>query len=140
MHGHRVSGFTAAALKALMQHSYPGNVRELEQLIERAVILTPDDQPIDVAQLFFRPLAGPPSTAGVPMPGLATGGANQTSSEALRTLLDESWSLADLGEAFVDLALERSAGNVAQAARLLGMSRAQIDYRIRRRRGRAASQ
>lgn len=131
LHGRRVSGFTAAALKALMQHAYPGNVRELEQLIERAVILTPDDQPIDVTQLFFRPLLGLPENSGTQIGDAAFGG---TAPQALRRLLDENWSLADLSEVFVDLALERSAGNVAQAARLLGVSRAQIDYRMRRRR------
>ncbi len=139
LHGRRVSGFTAAALKALMQHAYPGNVRELEQLIERAVILTPDDQPIDVAQLFFRPLAGPILAADSPMSDRSVGGGGRAASEALHTLLDESWSLAELGDAFVDLALDRTAGNVAQAARLLGVSRAQIDYRIRRRTRRDAS-
>ncbi|MGE0811007.1 MAG: sigma 54-interacting transcriptional regulator [Immundisolibacter sp.] len=137
LHGRRVSGFTTAALKALMQHAYPGNVRELEQLIERAVILTPDDQPIDVTQLFFRPLAGLAASSG---PRIADTAVEGTAPQALRTLLDENWSLGDLGEAFVELALERSAGNVAQAARLLGVSRAQIDYRIRRRRGRAATE
>ncbi len=120
-----------------MQHAYPGNVRELEQLIERAVILTPDDQPIDVTQLFFRPLAGLAASSG---PRIADTAVEGTAPQALRTLLDENWSLGDLGEAFVELALERSAGNVAQAARLLGVSRAQIDYRIRRRRGRAATE
>ena len=62
-------------------------------------------------------------------------GATGAAAQVLSTLLDESWSLSDLGEAFVDLALERASGNVAQAARLLGVSRAQIDYRLRRRRG-----
>lgn len=37
--GHSVSGITAEALKALMDYSFPGNIRELENIIERAVIL-----------------------------------------------------------------------------------------------------
>lgn len=135
VHGRSVSGFTTAALQALMRHSYPGNVRELEQLIERAVILTPDQQPIDVAQLFFRPLAGLWHGTGVGGMTAHADGTTGAAPQALNTLLDESWSLADIGDAFVDLALERASGNVAQAARLLGVSRAQIDYRLRRRRG-----
>jgi DNA-binding NtrC family response regulator/predicted hydrocarbon binding protein len=139
MHGRDVSGLTTAALSSLLRHSYPGNVRELEQLIERAVILTPDQQPIDAAQLFFRPLAGPRQEADLEYMdthATATAGA---APEVLSTLLDESWSLAQLSEAFVGLALKRSEGNVAQAARLLGVSRAQIDYRLRRRRTREAA-
>ncbi len=134
-HGRRVPGFTTAALQALMQHSYPGNVRELEQLIERAVILTPDGQPIDLAQLFFRPLAGPRLVLTLRTDGRMslTGDKEGAAGPALEALLDEQWSLEDLGEAFVDLALQRTQGNVAQASRLLGVTRAQIDYRLRRR-------
>lgn len=139
MHGREVSGLTTAALSSLLRHPYPGNVRELEQLIERAVILTPDQQPIDAAQLFFRPLADPRQGGDLDhrdAQATATAGA---APGVLSTLLDENWSLAQLSEAFVGLALKRSEGNVAQAARLLGVSRAQIDYRLRRRRTREAA-
>lgn len=139
MHGREVSGLTTAALSSLLRHLYPGNVRELEQLIERAVILTPDQQPIDAAQLFFRPLADPRQGGDLEhrdAQATATAGA---APGVLSTLLDENWSLAQLSEAFVGLALKRSEGNVAQAARLLGVSRAQIDYRLRRRRTREAA-
>jgi transcriptional regulator with AAA-type ATPase domain len=132
LHGRRVSGFTAAALQALMQYPFPGNVRELKQLVERAVILTPDDQPIDLAQLSFRPLA---PRAAAP-PAIETGNAGADADRArgaLQVLLDEGWSLGDVNDALVSLALERSAGNVAKASRQLGLTRAQIDYRLRRR-------
>ena len=132
LHGRRVSGFTAAALQALMQYPFPGNVRELKQLVERAVILTPDDQPIDLAQLSFRPLA---PRAAAPS-AIETGNAGADADRArgaLQVLLDESWSLSDVNDALVSLALERSAGNVAKASRQLGLTRAQIDYRLRRR-------
>lgn len=38
--GKQIAGFTDAALQALRRYSYPGNVRELENIIERAVVLT----------------------------------------------------------------------------------------------------
>ena len=54
----------------------------------------------------------------------------------LKDLLDQKWSLTELNETFVELALRRSHGNVAQASRLLGVSRAQLDYRLHGRKQR----
>jgi len=134
-HSRRVPGFTTAALRALMQHSYPGNVRELEQLIERAVILTPDDKPIDLGQLFFRPLGGPGGVLTVRADG-RTGLPDDSlrAPSALDALLDQQWSLEKVSATLVELALRRTHGNVAQASRMLGVTRAQIDYRLRRQR------
>lgn len=131
-HGRRVTGFTPAALRALLQHSYPGNVRELEQLIERAVILTADGQPVDDAQLFFRAGSKPtPFTVGGE--GRTVQAGERAEPPGIETLLDQRWPLAALNDALVDAALRRTHGNVAGAARLLGVSRAQVDYRLRRR-------
>jgi transcriptional regulator with GAF, ATPase, and Fis domain len=69
-------------------------------------------------------------------PAIETGNAGADADRArgaLQVLLDEGWSLGDVNDALVSLALERSAGNVAKASRQLGLTRAQIDYRLRRR-------
>jgi two-component system NtrC family response regulator len=41
--GKKVRGFTSAAREILLRYDYPGNVRELENIIERAIVLTRDD-------------------------------------------------------------------------------------------------
>jgi transcriptional regulator with PAS, ATPase and Fis domain len=44
-HRRNVTGFTEAVLRALLGHPYPGNIRQLENMIERAVILSSNDAP-----------------------------------------------------------------------------------------------
>jgi transcriptional regulator with PAS, ATPase and Fis domain len=50
-HGRRVAGVSSAMLERLQQHEWPGNARELRNLMERAVILAPDGGLIEEAQL-----------------------------------------------------------------------------------------
>ncbi len=52
--GRRVDGFTAAACQRLMEHSWPGNIRELKNTIERAVVLG-TDRMIDADELALLP-------------------------------------------------------------------------------------
>src|SRR5204863_1568531 len=60
----------ADALEALGQHSYPGNVRELRNLIERLVILSPDDaiSGADVAKALG--MSNAPGGGGLYRPGV----------------------------------------------------------------------
>lgn len=75
-HGKTITGITDEALSALSRYPFPGNVRELQNIIERAVVLsrTPtlgvDDLPANVLDPSQRPLAPPDadSEAWVPMP------------------------------------------------------------------------
>lgn len=50
--GRNISGFTTKAVDMLLIYEFPGNVRELENMIERAAILTREDEPIDTFHLF----------------------------------------------------------------------------------------
>jgi DNA-binding NtrC family response regulator len=50
-HGRRVAGVSAAVMERLQQHAWPGNARELRNLMERAVILAQDGGLIELAQL-----------------------------------------------------------------------------------------
>ena len=49
--GRQVSGFTRRAIDAMLAYHWPGNIRELENLVERGVVLTPDEVAIDIPQL-----------------------------------------------------------------------------------------
>ncbi len=129
-HDKHVTGFTDRALQALRQHPWPGNVREMENLIERGVILATAGQPIDVAQLF--PDAPGLGAAHV----LGAGGQLQAArapaygAELIDALLGQGVDLPSLESTLIEEAVARNHGNLAAAARLLGITRPQLSYRL----------
>lgn len=139
----RVPGFTAAALAAMQDYDWPGNVRELENCIERAVILAEPAQQIDAGLLFsdgerlngrllsMGPQGDLVQAASADAAMLA--GASARAHGLVDALLEERLSFETLESLVFDRAVERCAGNVSAAARLLGMGRGQVDYRMKKR-------
>lgn len=113
-------------LRALLQYDYPGNVRELEHLVERAVIRAGDGEALDVSHfdLWRRAPAGAPDAA---LPGAPL---TDAQSDLLDAIIEAGLSVTDLEGALVDRALRRSDGNRSAAARSLRMSRRQFNYRL----------
>ena len=99
---------SAAARALLAFHPWPGNVRELRHVLERAALAQPDGM-IDSAHLEFAP--GPRPAPPPPPPEM---------------------NLHRLEREALTQALQRAYGNVSQAARLLGISRDTMRYRIAR--------
>jgi two-component system, NtrC family, response regulator AtoC len=102
-------GASPATLKAMQQYGWPGNIRELRNVVERAMLLA--DGP------WLEPDDFPALTTGA---GLAAGLA----------LPAEGVNLEDLERSLVVQAIERAGGNQTRAATLLGLNRDQIRYRI----------
>lgn len=134
-HGKRVGGFTDRALEALRHYPWPGNVRELENLIERGVILANTGEPIDTRDLF------PMLDRVAPVVLNANGRLEQTAASDVRSLFDEvqrrGLCLDALEDALIQEAVSRAGGNLAAAARTLGLTRPQLSYRLSRQRERA---
>ncbi len=129
LHHKHVPGFTDRALDAMRSYGWPGNVRELENLIERGVILSAAGAAIDVDDLFTTP------------PGHATvtinaAGNLERSEPGGGVFLDEvqrrGLSLPALEDGLIREAVHRASGNLAAAARSLGLSRPQLAYRLQR--------
>ena len=143
LHGKKVAGLSDRALAALRQHQWPGNVRELENLLERGLILAPDHGLLDVDNLFPQWQEG--GHSGVDEQGYlcrlaaaAPAGPKKMELPALyEAMLDQGLSLQTLEERLLLEAVRRAGGNLAAAARALGLTRPQLSYRLARSRDRA---
>jgi transcriptional regulator with PAS, ATPase and Fis domain len=104
----RVRGITPEALTLLEQYRWPGNIRELRNAIERAMLLTDRDQ---LVAEDFATLA-------------------RTAVAATFRLPAEGVSLDEVERQLVAQALDRAKGNQTHAGHLLGINRDQVRYRI----------
>jgi transcriptional regulator with GAF, ATPase, and Fis domain len=106
---------TPAALQRLQAYRFPGNVRELRNLIERACILAtgPAIEPEDLL-----------------LPGAAAGEEVETWMGQLPLPAQLPAVLARVERALIARALERAGGVQAEAARLLGVSRSDLHYKL----------
>ena len=104
----QVKGFTKDARQALLAHSWPGNVRELRNCLERAMIFL-DGEEIDMGDLVLSGASRPFYDCALPPEGL---------------------NLEELEQHLIRSALEQTGGNKSRAARLLGLSRDTLRYRL----------
>jgi DNA-binding NtrC family response regulator len=135
LHGKRIPGFTDRALDAMRGYPWPGNVRELENLIERGVILASPDEPVDVTELF--PTLPGQAPVTVNAAGELERGAPSSGPALYDDLVARGLSLDELEDALIQEAVQRAGGNLAAAARALGLTRPQLSYRLQRVRERA---
>ncbi len=111
-------GISREARAALLAHSWPGNIREVRNAIERALILS-EGGLITAAQLALpSPAARPPDGAAIASP--------HSEPPAV------AGSLLEVERRLVLDALERAKGNKTQAAKLLGLTRIQLYTRLKR--------
>jgi two-component system response regulator AtoC len=124
------AGVTADGLAKLREYNWPGNVRELENIVERAMILAKGG-PLGAAHLDFVRRGATPAPAASSGSGpvvLATSaplaGGDDGKSLAERLLDSERKEIV--------AAVEKSRGNIASAARTLGINRSTLYYRLRK--------
>jgi Nif-specific regulatory protein len=114
--GRRVRGFTPDAMAALQAYHWPGNIRELRNSIERAVVLSQDDM-IDAHELALSHLSSAGDTGRIP-----TG----RPAPFTPTTLDE------IEHRHVLATLEAVGGNKTKAAAILGSERSTLDRKMAR--------
>jgi two-component system response regulator PilR (NtrC family) len=128
--GVRLPGITDQARAALQSYSFPGNVRELENILERAIALSATGV-IDVPDLQLRQYAPAPA----PTPVAIARDASVTVSQTGAASADN----APLGDRLETMerdaivrALEQTRYNKTAAAKLLGMSFRALRYRVKK--------
>ena len=138
-HGRHTRGFTQAAVRALLQYAFPGNIRELQNLVERAVIMADHDGLIDVHHLFIGGETHSEDIMTLRMHG-SSGTLNLENSAPLETPHTPSaaadsavlTTLDDLERQTLQQAIAASRGNLSAAARLLQTTRPKLAYRARK--------
>jgi DNA-binding NtrC family response regulator len=100
---------TPEAMRKLLDYYWPGNIRELQNVIERAFALSP--QP----EIRVEDLPASVEQGGAPTP---------------RLNVDGPLALADIEKQAIEAALRRSGGNKNEAARLLGIDRQRLYRKI----------
>jgi len=118
---------TPEGYAAIRRYPFPGNVRELEHVIERALIIAGSD-PVTPDELIFQPVRRlatvPGAPAAVQAAGFLEGGF------AVPEIPDGGLSLEALERALILQALEKAKGNKSRAARLLGLTRRTLYSRM----------
>jgi DNA-binding NtrC family response regulator len=106
---------TKDAFEAMVKYRYPGNVRELANIVERLLVICPGR---DIAL----------SDLPVEVQGGASGGG--TSSEVLKELPEEGVSLREVEKELILKTLQKTSGNKLAAARMLGITRRLLYLRL----------
>lgn len=129
----RTLGVTDKALQALIHYKWPGNIRELENMIERGIILTENNQSIDL-ESFFPSLAEPTHPLNIiNAKGLLEKKEPATIDDHwIDKQLDDNFSIDELERQLIQHAINKADGNVSQAARLLGLTRPALAYRLKK--------
>ena len=117
--GKRITGFSPSALQAMVQYNWPGNIRELQNCVERATIVanshTIEDS--DLPPYLFTAQASPTNTL------LSPGACVPPDLEA---------ALAEVEKAYILAALQQAHGVQAAAAQLIGISERSFWYRLKK--------
>lgn len=101
------SGFTPSAMELLQRYTWPGNIRELQHAIERAIIMAEGDQ-LDGRDFFF--LSAKPASEKAPL---------------VNTL-----NLDEMERTTIQKAIDKNGGNISKAAKELGLTRASLYRRL----------
>jgi DNA-binding NtrC family response regulator len=100
-------GFTSSALELLQRYQWPGNIRELQHAIERAIIMAEGNE-LDSRDFFF--LSAKPASEKAPT--------------AVTLNLD------DMERSTIQRAIDKNGGNISKAAKELGLTRASLYRRL----------
>ena len=103
----RFKGFKSSALQLLQHYTWPGNIRELQHAIERAVIMSESDE-LDNRDFFF--LSAKPTPEKI--------------------IASYTYNLDEVEKNMIQKAIDKNGGNISKAAKDLGLTRASLYRRL----------
>lgn len=129
-----VVGLSDKTMQALIKYKWPGNIRELENMIERGVILTENGTSIELCNLFPSLMEPSHPLNVIGQDGTLAATSNQliTSQKHARELISKGVSLEEMEQQMIEEAMNQSDQNITHAARLLGLTRAALSYRLKK--------
>ena len=110
--GKNIQGLTAEARDSLLKYDYPGNVRELVNILERAVVIARDEY-ITTDDLPFK-----------------SASSSRDSGKKSASLLRES--VEELEKKLIAESMEKAQDNQTKAAEILGMSERMLRYKLKK--------
>ncbi len=133
--GKRVKEIPESVWRRMRAYSWPGNVRELRNVVERCILFAESEVfperwlQLPEAGVGGAMAAGAPAASADGADGTETGGGVR---DVARAALNDAASLEDVESELIRAALARRDGNVAAAARDLGITRQTLRYRMRK--------
>ena len=132
VHAKKLRGFTDKAKRALLTYPWPGNTRELQNMIERGVILAPSGTRIEVNHLFSACAEEQAREFGLYMNGSLDLHHGAPAAALCEAVFNGVMTLDQLETMLIDTAVDKAHGNLSAAARMLGLTRPQLAYRLKR--------
>ena len=132
IHAKKLRGFTDKAKRALLTYAWPGNIRELQNMIERGVILAPSGTRIEVNHLFSSCAEEHAREFGLDTKGDLGVNRAESSKSLCEAVFNGVLTLEQVETMLLETAVDKAHGNLSSAARMLGLTRPQLAYRLKR--------
>ena len=132
IHGKKLRGFTDKAKRALLTYRWPGNIRELQNMVERGVILAPGGTRIEVNHLFSSFDEDRAREFGLDINGSLDLSRSESAQTLCESVLNGVMTLDEVESMLLETAVDKARGNLSSAARMLGLTRPQLAYRLKR--------
>ena len=131
-HGKKLRDFTDKAKRALLSYPWPGNIRELQNMIERGVILAQNGARIEVSHLFSSYSDDQIRELGLDSNGSLDKNRSESAKALCEAVFNGVMTLDEVEGLLIETAVDKARGNLSSAARSLGLTRAQLAYRLKR--------
>jgi len=119
-------------MRAILAYPWPGNIRELLNMVERGVILAPNGTRIELEQMFSAGAHDPGLEFGLDSNGVLGVDRGEPGKDLYDEVLNGGMTLDQAEAKLIEAAVKKANGNLSAAARVLGLTRPQLAYRLGR--------